>query len=337
MSTKIEISEPIRPSKTKKKRVRNRNKKQAKPVQEVKAAPKRRTRYKNRQRDRNEPVPSMKDRMHMVNYAQNSQCDMDYIKTLLYPEEFSFRPPDQVSQPTSLYRSVREITLYANVDGTAASGRFSCAVQPKLGGIDSPLHYQIGIVNNQGDWPQDFSQPASYVVGEGGSDPRVDPNVPSLTYPPVGNSQYTAVGFSSDTTNFNTWNDIVPNLSAAFNVRHTLVNTREVPAENGLGTYVNNRGGTGKALVLPCGAYTINANLLSLGTFSGGSWKYSFGIAVFDKTGQDLRGLYYKGHSITGLTAEYRSGYCEKSTFFEISDSHTGQIYDANQGSIAFF
>jgi hypothetical protein len=98
-----------------------------------------------------------------------------FVKTLIYPDEYSERIPDELTQPTVLYRSLREFALIVNMDGTIDAGRFSFAVKPILGNFDSPNHYQVGIVDSSVSWPDDFSLPSSYVQQNLYSDPRQDP------------------------------------------------------------------------------------------------------------------------------------------------------------------
>jgi len=122
---------------------------------------------------------------NIVNVETN-KLRMEYLKTALYPDEFGSRLPDELTQSTNLYRSLREFTLVANMDGTSNAGRFSFAVKPIIGDTVSPSSYQVGIVNNVSGWPTEFSLPSAYISSNLYSDPRVDPLINQLTGPPLG-------------------------------------------------------------------------------------------------------------------------------------------------------
>lgn len=135
-----------------------------------------------------------KIRSNLVKPPEDEQTRIrkDYLRSVLYPDDHTTRMPDEVTQPTSLYRSVREFNLIANMDGTANSGRFSFAVKPILGSIDNIHHFQVGIVDNNAGWPQvvAYSQAGSYVSNNLYSDPRVDPMIAPLTSGPLGYVAY---------------------------------------------------------------------------------------------------------------------------------------------------
>lgn len=130
--------------------------------------------------------------MDSITTVETSKLRMEYLKTALYPDEFGCRLPDELTQSTNLYRSLREFTLVANMDGTVNAGKFSFAVKPIIGDVRSPSSYQVGIVNNTTGWPTEFSLPGSYVSSNLYSDPRIDPLINQLTGPPLGSySQWT--------------------------------------------------------------------------------------------------------------------------------------------------
>lgn len=113
---------------------------------------------------------------NIVNSANlESALRQDFVKTLIYPDQYGSRMPDELTQPTVLYRSVREFALIANMDGTVNAGKFSFAVKPILGDLNQVTQYQVGIVNPSFGWPTDFSVPSSYVSQNLYSDPRIDP------------------------------------------------------------------------------------------------------------------------------------------------------------------
>lgn len=130
--------------------------------------------------------------MDKILEAQTTQVRMDYLKTALYPDEFGSRMPDELTQATNLYRSLREFTLVANMDGTVNAGKFSFAVKPIIGDTTSPSSFQVGIVDNTSGWPTNFQDSSAYVKDNLYSDPRVDPLINQLTGPPLGSySQFT--------------------------------------------------------------------------------------------------------------------------------------------------
>jgi hypothetical protein len=110
----------------------------------------------------------------------------DFVKTLIYPDQYSHRIPDDLTQPTNLYRSLREFALVANMDGTVNAGKFSFAVKPILGSSDAVNHFQVGIVDNTTGWPSDFTDPNSYVSDNLSSNPKRDPMILPLLAPAPG-------------------------------------------------------------------------------------------------------------------------------------------------------
>lgn len=135
--------------------------------------------------------------MDKILAAETTTVRMNYLKTALYPDEFGSRMPDELTQATNLYRSLREFTLVANMDGTVNAGKFSFAVKPIIGDTSSPSSFQVGIVDNSSGWPTEFTSSSAYVKDNLYSDPRVDPLINQLTGPPLGSySQYTNFGAS---------------------------------------------------------------------------------------------------------------------------------------------
>lgn len=114
------------------------------------------------------------------NVPAESKMRVDFVKSLIYPDQCCERMPDELTQPTELYKSIREFALIANMDGTANAGKFSFAVKPILGSLDQPSHYQVGIVDNSNGWPSTFSTASAYVGQNLFSDPRVDPMIAPL-------------------------------------------------------------------------------------------------------------------------------------------------------------
>lgn len=120
------------------------------------------------------------------NSIDSVQLDLrkNFVRTLIYPDEYSQRMPDEVTQQTNLYRSLREFALIANMDGTANAGRFSFAVKPILGSQRNLTDFQVGIVDNSNGWPDSYATKTAYVKQNLYSDPRIDPMaIPLLTNP----------------------------------------------------------------------------------------------------------------------------------------------------------
>lgn len=132
-------------------------------------------------------MDNIEAKLQAESMAFTDKLRTDYVKSCMYPDNFCCRMPDEVTQPTHVYSCLREFPLYANMDGTPDSGRFSFAVKPIMGALDSPSHYQVGIVDSTGGWPKSFGEASNYISSTGvGGDPRLDPELATLTMPPVG-------------------------------------------------------------------------------------------------------------------------------------------------------
>jgi len=111
-----------------------------------------------------------------------------YLASMVDPKNHMCRIPDSFNRKTSLFRSV--VTYDYPFVTTGASERFSVALQPIIGDVDTPTHYQLAIVNNANanvTWDEntDWTNAATYCDDLGGTDPRVDINAPYLVNPPV--------------------------------------------------------------------------------------------------------------------------------------------------------
>lgn len=279
---------------------------------------------------RNIKTKSVKKKKSVKIIPNNNSLSLDeqnYLRTILYPEQFSFRPTDIVSQPTTLYRSVREFSLIANLDGTIDSGRFSFAVQPKLGGVDELNHFQVAIVDNSGGWPANsqFSLSNTYVSSNLGVDPRVDPNVPTLTYPPIGNLALDSIVYSGDLAHFNASGPFTVITGSQFNTSPNFVTLPgDLTLANGVQvfarTYYN------QALWLPCGSYAISQYSENQGTFTG-TLSYSCGFLITNKAGTIVLGAWYRGPS-----GNYAYGVVNDTSVVQINHDHSGALHNANQG-----
>lgn len=264
-----------------------------------------------------------------VKESSFSITEQEYLKTLLYPDQYSSRPTDIVSQPTTLYRSVREFALTVNLDNTINSGRFSFAVQPKLGGTDLLNHYQTAIVDTTNGWPatSQFSNHLSYQSSNFGVDPRVDPNVPTLTYPPIGNISIGGYGYSGDQVHFNMLGEpyVVPNSS--FNVLPNFVTmANDLLLPNGVTVYAHAPYNDG--IWLPCGSYSISQYTENQGTFAG-TLTYAAGFILTNKAGTNILGAWYRGTYGT-----YAYGVVADPNVVFINHDHSGTIHNNNQGLI---
>jgi len=284
---------------------------------------------KNKSNNNNVSVQKRNTLIQQVQDSSFTDSEKDYLKTLLYPDQFSSRPTDIVSQPTTLYRSVREFALTVNLNSTVDSGRFSFAIQPKLGGTDQLNHYQCAIVDSSTGWPQqiDFSNHLSYQSSNFGVDPRVDPNVPTLTFPPIGNISLNANSYSGDQVHFNmmTIPSIVANSS--FNMQTNFV-TMPVDLVTPLGVEIYAHAPYNYGLWLPCGVYAFSQYTENQGTFAGGL-NYSAGFILTNKAGTVVRGVWYRGTAGTEQT-----GICLDQSFCFINHDHSGTIHNVNQGLI---
>lgn len=122
---------------------------------------------------------ALQEKMSMLGSMEEIRAN--FLKTALYPETHCDRMPDETTLPTVIYRSVRELSITANMDGTANAGRFSIAALPVLGNKNVVPEYQLGVVDNSTGWPQNFSLSSSYLSSNNGDDPRIDPYLELLT------------------------------------------------------------------------------------------------------------------------------------------------------------
>jgi len=265
-----------------------------------------------------------------VQESQFSESEKCYLKTLLYPDQFSFRPTDIVSQPTTLYRSVREFALTVNLDNSVNSGRFSFAVQPKLGGTDQLNHFQTAIVDTTNGWPDQtlYGDQSTYQASNFGVDPRVDPNVPTLTYPPIGNIALSGVIYSGDQVHFNMMGGVSTLPDTKFNMQANFV-TMSVDLVTPGGTTVYAHSPYNQGLWLPCGAYAISQYTENTSTFAG-NLSYAAGFILTNRAGSVIRGIWYRGTAGAGEL----TGICADNKYVFFNHDHSGVIHNVNQGLI---
>lgn len=134
------------------------------------------------------------NKLQMTQMVSKNKMVQDYVGTLIDPkggmlEDVLCRKlPDSFNRPTAVVRSVLsyDIPVFYS-SSTSDTGRFAVAVQPWLGGLDSPAHYKTAIADVLGPWSnQDWSSSAVYMDALGKQDPRIDPFYTTLTQPPKG-------------------------------------------------------------------------------------------------------------------------------------------------------
>jgi hypothetical protein len=125
-------------------------------------------------------------------FAHFPKLAIEAIQAMMLPSQFDpMRFPGNAYSPTAVIRTIREVLIVVNFDGTANAGRFSLALSPGIGTTTpNPKDWQLSMVNTNGAWPIDLTLPASYVQsvpGPMGGDYRLDPRAPELTQPALGN------------------------------------------------------------------------------------------------------------------------------------------------------
>lgn len=248
------------------------------------------------------------------------------VKCMIYPDAYGYRLPDEVTQPTNLYRSLREFSLTANMDGSINAGKFSFAVKPTIGSTQEPFQYQVGIVDSSSGWPTDFSVAASYQQSNLQSDPRVDPILAQLTTINCGCYVSTNNGgpFTGSTLNFqcNLWGDT----TASF------VNTAGVTTR----THANSLFPWGTSLnvvnvisyVMNPGVYLVHPSLTSSGVYSTTGNLGILLIGILDgKTGV-LKG------AVTLASSGAPEFYGTATSKIYLPNSWYGQVYNVNQSLI---
>jgi hypothetical protein len=125
-----------------------------------------------------------------------------FLSTAMYPCGEVSRIPAPGAIGTALYRSKRAFTIPVVINTSSSdSGKFSIAVQPKVGNLDSPLSFQIAIsdpstmANSMST--TNWLDSTKYVSFDTGDDPRVDRNIETLCLSSVG--YYVGTGVSGMT------------------------------------------------------------------------------------------------------------------------------------------
>lgn len=103
-----------------------------------------------------------------------------YLAMLLNPHDNEvIGLPDATSARTVLYRSIRTFPIFADFGVGSSNGRFSAAIQPKIGNVTTPQNYSVALCSFQND-TTDFTSSTSYASYSNGVDPRVDDNINTL-------------------------------------------------------------------------------------------------------------------------------------------------------------
>lgn len=114
-----------------------------------------------------------------------------YANMLVCPKNTMCRYPDSFNRKTALFRSTNVFYPTLTIDSSVDSGRFSMALQPKLGARNTPANFQLAVVKPSaltGDWStfRGWDSVATYESGQSGTDPRIDVNENFLTAPNTG-------------------------------------------------------------------------------------------------------------------------------------------------------
>jgi hypothetical protein len=222
----------------------------------------------------------------------------NYLKTALYPETHADRMPDESTLPTVIYRSVRELSIVANMDGTANAGRFSIAALPVLGNKNIVPEYQLGVVNNNSGWPTDFRQAGSYLADTDGDDPRVDPYLELLTNTSSGLFELeNTLPLTLDPSTYE--GGVMNPTSIPYNSLDAVV--KLVGGYNftvgGLTGFVNNA----RSISLPPSTYNVNYNLTSQITSTTGTNGMIFLCIERDENGTAI-GAFRTGYGVSFAT-----------------------------------
>lgn len=271
--------------------------------------------------------------------VEQSKIRMEYLHTCLYPDNYSYRMPDEVTQPTMLYKSIREFNLMCNLDGSINSGRFSFAVKPILGSTGSRHNYQVGIVDSSGGWPNPSLYDSDYIYSNSNlySDPRVDPMIQPLTGPPAAykSSKYSCNIPALATHTYTSF--IVPDISATVK-GNLMVETLVLPASSLVFNAYDVLGGTVFTILPPSGlvnicllgvtsgVYYLSSIFNVYGTFSATGAQNQVMINAFTKKDKTYAGSYITQSGAASIVTGVFT-----STTNNIND-FDGNIYNTNQG-----
>jgi len=120
----------------------------------------------------------------------SSSMSASYVACLANPAVHQCRIPDSYARPTALYLSKKIMTLtVAPQTNNGVQGRFAFCASPVLGNIDNPLSFQDAFcdpvqLSNGNQSAIDWTSTAPYltqVSGVSNVDPRIDPNIQTLT------------------------------------------------------------------------------------------------------------------------------------------------------------
>lgn len=119
--------------------------------------------------------------------SKRQQKVRDYLMHLIDPCNTNpVRIPDASvgMNKTGLVTSEMSIDVSVNLSATDP-GRFGIVISPTLGDASDPHDYKIAMVDTSGQWPSNFSVPASFSKTSGTTALTVDPNSSMLVQPPA--------------------------------------------------------------------------------------------------------------------------------------------------------
>jgi hypothetical protein len=266
--------------------------------------------------------------------AEVAQIRKEYLHTVLYPDNYAYRMPDELTQPTMLYKSIREFNLLANMDGTVNAGRFSFAVKPILGSLDKRHHYQVGIIDNSQGWPTHYDDDSVYVKDNLYTDPRYDPMAAQLTNPDMGYFSASSNGHNIPTFAVGDYYNLTPGTDAngqigvdpgsSINVDYIPLPTSPFVLDNGMTIHANSGGNF--VFSVPTGVYSYSPIFTIGGTWTttSGSPNYALALIALDKNFNVAGVLESKpGNDIV-------SGIFAGNSYFTYE--HDSAIWNVNQG-----
>lgn len=108
-----------------------------------------------------------------------------YLRCAVDNSHCESRYPDSFPRKTAIFTSTSPFTVPITIPSGESEGRFSFAIQPIMGDITDPTHYQAAVVNIPSGTAanydnSDFSAASSYSTLFNGRDVRVDINGPFL-------------------------------------------------------------------------------------------------------------------------------------------------------------
>lgn len=293
------------------------------------------------QRARPHLTRQVKDTHDSILEVEEASIRTEYLHTALYPDDYAYRMPDELTQPTMLYRSLREFNLIANLDQTVNSGRFSFAVKPILGDISDRHKFQVGIVNNSAGWPSinDYTKDSTYVSNNLYTDPRVDPMIAPLTGAACQyySTRYALGNIPSYATGGEYMNFVAPDDAAGQAIHGSLIHTVSplpaAPLRFNVPWYtseivLHSNASGNNCFSVPTGTYYFSPMLVAGGSWSSTGSALQVALYAFTKDGQ-YAGAYISAPNSTDITDGVLSLQNVAPIFV-----HDGIVWNNNQGLI---